>query len=184
MGRVLSMTLRSVLENLSGQQVGIAESHLLVNWMVLFFSPAKTTGTPPNHILFLRRSFKVRSTASKQCRCWAETSSQMIKAVQRRSSARVLWAEMAHTLSGWMSIGIRNLEWEVCPLWSKIEAMPDEATARAIREFPRIQFSNRFSTNVFPVPPGPSIKNSPPRSDAMADWIVSRINFCSTFADW
>ena len=47
-----------------------------------------------------------------------------------------------------------NAEWAVLPPSSNVAAIPEEATAKAIFLLLLILASNRFKTNVFPVPPG------------------------------
>ena len=67
-------------------------------------------------------------------------------------------------LSFIISNGILNCEWAVRPLFNKIDAIPEDATAKVILPAERTHARIKFSINVFPVPPGPSIKKMPPLS--------------------
>ena len=81
------------------------------------------------------------------------------------SSASSDCALIEQTESACMLIGILNLEWAVRPPSNSIAAIPDEATARAMSPDDLTLARSIFSTNVFPVPPGPSMKKMPPCSD-------------------
>src|SRR5579859_1207498 len=116
------------------QPVNTDESHLKRSDPDLMepVVPPNTIVMPPNQFSEFRRSLKVRSTASKQYRCCAGASSQTISFVRRMRSASDVWAFMSQILSCWMSRGILNHECAVLPPSRRRDAIPDEATARAI----------------------------------------------------
>ena len=145
--------------------------------------PANTTVTPSNQRVSFRRSFKVRSMASKQWRCWAEASFQMINEVFLNRAARSLWVDIGHMLSKWISMEIFNLKCDVRPPSRRIAAMSKEATERAMSPKERALARSKFSTKVLPVPSDSSMKNRPLfSSDWTTDVIKSRITFCSELA--
>jgi len=57
-------------------------------------------------------------------------------------------------------IGILSLECAVLPPGNNSAAIPDDATASAILFFDLIKFNNCVFKKLFPVPPGPSTKNT------------------------
>ncbi len=59
--------------------------------------------------------------------------------------------------------GSLNTECAVLPPERRVAAIPDEATASAMRLFCRTAARRRLMTNVFPVPPGESRKKRHPR---------------------
>ena len=61
-----------------------------------------------------------------------------------------------------ISIGILNRECAVRPPSRRVAAMPDEAMARAIFPADLTLAKTVFSTKVFPLPPQPSRKKTPP----------------------
>ena len=62
-------------------------------------------------------------------------------------------------------IGILNLEWAVRPLGRIDAATPELAVANAMSPFDLTNARIVQYKNVFPVPPGLSIKNAPPTSE-------------------
>ena len=80
-----------------------------------------------------------------------------------------------------MSIGILNRECAVVPPSSNVAAIPEDATARAIRLSGRTFANTELMTNVFPVPPKPSKKNAPPLPASTAPQISSNAIRCSGF---
>jgi hypothetical protein len=58
--------------------------------------------------------------------------------------------------------GILNLEWAVRPPGMMEAATPDVVVATAIFLSPRTLARSALYRKVFPVPPGPSTKNTPP----------------------
>lgn len=87
-----------------------------------------------------------------------DTSSQMMISVSRIKSASAVWALMSQMLSLRISIGILNLKY-VRPPSSKIDATPENIADHRENEHRQKLI---FSTNILPVPTGPSIKISPP----------------------
>ena len=126
--------------------------------------PANTTVIPPNQRGSFRRSFNVQLSASKQWRCCAGASSQMINEVLLNRAASSLWAGIGHMLSEWISIGILNLECEVRPPSRRIAVMPEDATERAIAPEARILARSKFLINVLLVPTSPRTINEKQRT--------------------
>jgi hypothetical protein len=62
---------------------------------------------------------------------------------------------MEQTECSCISNGILKREWGVRLPGSKRDAIPEEATAKAIFPLDLTSFSNVFQRNVFPVPPKP-----------------------------
>jgi hypothetical protein len=65
---------------------------------------------------------------------------------------------ISHMEKGVISDGILNVECEVLPPFNNNAAVPLAATAMAISPSRRMESKRALNTNVFPVPPGPSIK--------------------------
>jgi len=108
-------------------------------------------------------------------------SSQKTKAVSQISSASGLCAGILQVESMSISIGILNLECAVVPPSSNVAAIPDDATESAIRPSDRTFAKVKLMTNVFPVPPKPSRKNTPPLPASTASQIDSYAIHCSAF---
>src|SRR6266567_5343547 len=76
--------------------------------------------SPPNRFGQLRRSWKVRSRASKQWQCVIKHSSKMIaSADHRRSAWRLSFGMLQMESTSRVSMGILNAECAVCPPWEK-----------------------------------------------------------------
>lgn len=69
---------------------------------------------------------------------------------------------------------ILKREWAVVTPERSVAAIPVIAVARSIRPWKRSSARHMFCTRDFPVPPGPSRKNRPPRSSIASRVIVSR----------
>ncbi|KAF5772263.1 hypothetical protein HanXRQr2_Chr13g0574751 [Helianthus annuus] len=123
-------------------------------------SPPITIVFPPNGRGMPVMSCKVRSTASIDCRFAMEASSQMISFDELIRRATPLCFFKLHMELLHRFIGILNLECAVLPPGMLFAATPDEAVASAIRPRERTSASNALYKNVFPVPPGPSMKNT------------------------
>lgn len=74
------------------------------------------------------------------------------------------------------SKGNLNAECAVRPPDNRVDAIPDEATATIMSDLDLTCASIRFMRNVLPVPPGASIKKSPPELLSIALMIVSKTN--------
>ena len=141
--------------------------------------PDSTTEMPPNQVSTFVMSLIVRSTASKQWRCYAGASSQMISLVSLIKSARADQRLIAARLSCQISKGILNLECNVRLLARRIEAISEKATARATWWRERTRANIKFSTKVLLVSSSLSMKNRPPQLASTAAMIVSIIHFYS-----
>ncbi|KAJ1256565.1 hypothetical protein BS78_K004500, partial [Paspalum vaginatum] len=89
-------------------------------------------------------------------------SSHNISEACRRSFAVPLCLVKLHTAPSCMLSGILNLECAVLPPGMMEAATPDVAGAIAILPSLRTFASKALYRKVFPVPPGPSTKNTPP----------------------
>ena len=93
--------------------------------------------------------------------------------------ARGLPCLMLHKESSFMVKGILNLECAVLPLANKSAAIPLEATFKTITPLDLIEHDIVDHKNVFPQPPWPYKKKSPPILPLTAPIIWSYANFCS-----
>nr|DAD22005.1 TPA_asm: hypothetical protein HUJ06_023468 [Nelumbo nucifera] len=105
-------------------------------------------------------SLKVLSNVSIVVRFAIGASSHMINCAFRKSSSIVLCFDMLHMLDSFALIGILNLEYAVRPPGITVAATPEVVVIRTIQFLDLIVASNAQYTYVFPVPPGPSMKNA------------------------
>ncbi|KAM0026776.1 hypothetical protein Hdeb2414_s0020g00562031 [Helianthus debilis subsp. tardiflorus] len=127
-------------------------------------SPPITIIFPPHGRLTPVMSWKVLSTASIDCRVAIDASSQMISFANLISCARAPCFTMPHIELLSSLVGILNLECVVLPPGMLFAAAPEEAVASAMWPRDRTSASNALYRNVFPVPPGPSMKKTPGRT--------------------
>lgn len=127
-------------------------------------SPPNKIGFPPNNREpFLgssveRISRRERSNASKQYLWLMGASSHIINEALVTRPASMVPLPIPQVLLSWMSRGILNLEWAVCPPGRSRDATPQEATARTIWSCDLRVAKIAFHKNVFPVPPCPDTK--------------------------
>ena len=107
-------------------------------------------------------SFKVLSNASKQYLCAIGASSQIISSAFFNNSEASDPCSIFQTELSNVGTGILNLECAVRPLGSNREAIPLEATVSTIFPSERNAADNVLHMKVFPVPPYPYRKNTPP----------------------
>src|SRR6266540_1697303 len=147
-------------------------------------SPPKTTVFPPNGISgFSMMSLMLLSSASIAYLFVMVASSHNISDADRRSFAVPLCLVKLHTPPSCMLSGILNLECAVLPPGMMDAATPDVAVAIAIFPSLRTLASSALYRNVFPVPPGPSTKNTPPLSLSTDDNMLSYAYCCSQLRD-
>ena len=80
-----------------------------------------------------------------------------------------------------MSTGILKREWAVRPPGSIEAATPELAVAKAMNPFVLTAANKARYKNVFPVPPGPSMKKAPDLLEYTLSRIMLYVLFCSTF---
>ena len=148
-------------------------------------SPQKQTTIPPNGLSSrLLMSRNIRSTACMQNLCCigaSSESSQTSKVVSFIKSPRCVPFRTLQTVVASISMGILNRECAVLPPSSRVAAIPEEATARAIFPVDLTLARTVFSTNVLPLPPHPSRKNTPPSPESTASAIAVDAVSCSAF---
>lgn len=123
------------------------------------------------------------SSASTACRFVMLASSHRIREAMRRSLAVPLCLVKLHDAPSSMLSGILNLEWAVRPPGMMEGATPEVAVATAILPSPRTFARSALYRKVFPVPPGPSTKNTPPSPASTAARISSYASLCSWFSE-
>ncbi|GBP54717.1 ATP-binding cassette sub-family A member 3 [Eumeta japonica] len=136
-------------------------------------SPANNIIKPPKMLLFRRRSFSVKLSASSDFLCAIVHSSQTMSLHCINNFPIALDREILHVgvsivfkLSGNLSA-----ECAVRPPSRRVAAIPDDANAKAMSHLDRIVAKINEMTNVFPVPPGASRKNRPPDEQCTYDLV-------------
>ncbi|XP_050062277.1 uncharacterized protein LOC126554050 [Aphis gossypii] len=136
-------------------------------------------------LLFLRRSFSVKLSASSDFLCAIVHSSQTMSLHCINNFPIALDREILHVgvsivfkLSGNLSA-----ECAVRPPSRRVAAIPDDANAKAMSHLDRIVAKINEMTNVFPVPPGASRKNRPPVLLSTACINVLYTCFCCSFSN-
>ncbi|RID45892.1 hypothetical protein BRARA_I02586 [Brassica rapa] len=125
-------------------------------------------------------SARLLSNDSKQCLLIIGASSQMIRDASFTKSAASVPGVRLHRENSSGLIGIPNLECAVLPPCNRSEAIPLEATFKTISPLDLIAADNNLHRNVFPVPPNPYTKKTPPFFSKTASMISSYIFFCSS----
>ena len=146
-------------------------------------SPQKQTTMPPNNLSGCPlMSWNIQSTACMQNLCCIGASSQNSSSVSLIRSPRCVPFRTLQTVIASMLMGILKREWAVWPPSSKVAAMPEDATARAIFLVDLTLAKTVFSTKVLPLPPHPSKKNKPPLLEFTASTIAVEAVSWSAFS--
>ena len=137
-------------------------------------SPAMTNVRPPNRVLLPRMSWRVLSNASNALLCDMITRPRQWGGIFPTLSQPWTFIDVHTGVSSCERFnGSMNVEWAFLSPFSRVAAMPEDATASAIFLWLCTFAKRRLIRNVLPVLPGASRKRNPPLCDTIRCKIVS-----------